>query len=160
MEFKNLLKILAKFGYPGDSTLTIMSSVDYDPYNFLSDLMNEFGEEKFYKFINKTLSKLSSGTHSDINIKIPLSNYFEKGSYIYLIIHDFSYSPDNDESSIEIAYSWGDNKIITPEGETTLEEMSDEMGLGEMGEWQDMMDDIRAECNNYIRTYCGFNIWF
>jgi hypothetical protein len=162
MELKKLLKILSNYGYPSDSTLTIMSSVGYDQYEFLGELVNEFGEEKTYEFVRKTLQKLSSGIHSDINIKIPLDNNVNKGSWIYLIIHKFEINLEEESSDVLITnYSWGDNKIIDEDGNsTTLEEIFDKVDMGEWSEYEDFIDIIRNSCYDFIQKNCGFGIWF
>ena len=160
MEFKKVLKILAREGYPNPNLDNIFDAIDYDGEWFLSDLVKHLGEQGATEFVGKALNKLSSGTHSDIQIKIPeIVGY--PGSWVYIIIHSFHIELYETETDVLVNYSWGDNKIIDDEGnETTIAEMSDNLDLGEMNDWEDFIDWLRSAAYNYISTRCGFGIWY
>jgi hypothetical protein len=32
--------------------------------------------------------------------------------------------------------------------------------MGEWGDWDEMIDNIKNECYDYVRDNCGFGIWF
>lgn len=160
MEIKRLLKYFAKHGYPSKDTLKIMKFLDYDSDEFLNDLVEELGQEGAMEFVSKTFGKLSST--SEISIKVDLSDVAGDGSWVYLDIYRFYIDLDEEYSDVLIHSGWGDSNIIDPENgeERTLEEMSDEVDLGGMGDWEDFMNSIRGECYSHIRTNCGFGVWF
>jgi len=160
MEIKRLLKYFAKHGYPGPDTLKMMEYMGYDDEEFLHDLVEELGQEGAMEFVSKTFGKLSST--SEISIKVDLSNVMGDGSWVYLDIYRFFIDLDEEYSDVLIHYGWGDSFIIDPidGSETTIEQMSDEVDMGEMGEWEDFMDSIRSECYTHIKSYCGFGIWY
>ena len=161
MEIKRLLKYFAKNQYPGPEVLKTMIYMSYNSENFLGDLVDEIGKEETMDFVNKTFNKLSSGIHSEISIKIPLRYTAEKGSWIYLIINHFNIVLNEEPSDVLINHSWGDSKIINPDGfETTIEDISSEVDMGGMNEYHDFIDSIRNECYTFIRENCGFGILF
>ena len=160
VKFKKLLKYLSIEGYPNPNTLKIMEYASYDDEEFLNDLVETFGHENAMEFVSKAFGKLSST--SEISIKVDLSDMFGDGSYVYLDIYRFYIDLDEEYSDVLIHSGWGDNMIIHPEDnhETTIEDLSDEVGLGDMDNWEGFMDDIRSECYNHIKSNCGFGIWF
>jgi len=160
MEFKKLLKILAKEGYPNPNLDRIFDALDYEGEDFLTDLIENLGEEGATDFAKKALSKLSSGIHSDIKIRIPeITGYPD--AWIDIIIHSLWIDLEESETDVIINYSWGDNKIIDDEGnETTLEELANNVDMGGIIDWGDFMDWIRSASYNYISTRCGFGIWY
>jgi hypothetical protein len=160
MEIKRLLKHFAKHGYPSPDTLKIMKYVGYDDEELLHDLVEELGHKKAMEFVSKALGKLSST--SEISIKIDLSNVISDGSWVYLDIYRFYIDLDEEYSDVLIHSGWGENKIIDPEdgSESTIEELSDNLDLGEMNNWEEFIDSVRGECYNHIKENCGFGIWF
>ncbi len=160
MELKKLLKYLSKEGYPGPTTLTVMEYTGYDDDEFLHDLVEELGHDKAMDFVSKALGKLSST--SEISIKVDLSNVAGEGSFVYLDIYRFYIDLNEEYSDVLIHSGWGDSFIIDPwDGrETTLEQISDEVNMGEWNDWEEFMDSIRSKCYNHIKTNCGFGIWF
>jgi hypothetical protein len=161
MEFKKVLKILAKEGYPNPKLDNIFDAIDYDGENFLIDLVENLGKEGATDFVRKALNKLSSGISSEIKIRIPHVDD-NPNSWVDLVIFDFWIDLDDEtDTDIVINYGWGDNKVYDNKGnETTLEDLSDDVGLGGMGEWEDYMDWIRSAAYNYISKRCGFGIWY
>jgi hypothetical protein len=158
---KTFLKVAQKLGYPNPSpnSLVIANSINYNLNNFIGDLIIEVGEERANEFVNNTFSSLGA-TYSP-GIKIDLSDRVgETGSYIYLIINGFDFAEGDDEKEVWIHYTWGDNKLIDDEGPKTLDDIYDEVDLGTMGEYGDLIDDIQYECISQIFKKTGLIIHF
>lgn len=159
---KTFLKVAQKLGYPNPSpnSLVIANSIDYILNNLLQDLLMEVGEERANEFVNKTFSSLGA-TYSP-GIKIDLSDSVgETGSYIYLIINGFDFAEGDDEfKEVWIHYTWGDSHLIHDGEIKTLEDIYDEVDLGTMGEYDELMDDIQYACQNDIFNKTGFIIHF
>jgi hypothetical protein len=154
------LRVMNKMGYPNPSTKSIANSIDYDLDNFLPDLVGEVGEERADEFTEKALSKL---TEDGKGIRVPLDD--ENHNYIYLEIHQSRINLDETEDAVLIDWSWGDNVLtgVDENGEeydTNMDEIYNNMGMGEWGEFDEMLDNIRDECYDYIKNNCGFGIWF
>ena len=159
---KTFLKVAQKLGYPNPSpnSLVIANSIDYILNNLLQDLIMEVGEERANEFVNKTFSSLGA-TYSP-GIKIDLSDSVgETGSYIYLIINGFDFAEGDDEfKEVWIHYTWGDSKLIDDEGPKSLEDIYDDVDLGTMGEYDELIDDIQHECISQIFKKTGLIIHF
>ena len=154
------LKVMNKMGYPNPNTMSISMSMGYDLDNFLPDLVEEVGEIKAEEFTEKALSKLNEDGKG---IRIPLDN--ENHNYIYLEIHQSRINLDETEDAVLIDWSWGDNVLtgVDENGEeydSNMDEIYENIGMGEWGEFDEMIDNIRDECYDYIRNNCGFGIWF
>ena len=159
-ELNRFLKVMTKMGYPNPNTMSIARSMDYDLDEFLIDLVGEVGEERADEFTEKALSKLSEDGKG---IRVPLDD--ENHNYIYLEIHQSRINLDETVDSVLIDWSWGDNVLtgVDENGEeydTNMDEIYDNMGMGEWGEFDEMLDNIRDECYDYIKNNCGFGIWF
>jgi hypothetical protein len=159
-ELNKFLKVMTKMGYPNPNTMSIARSMDYDLDEFLIDLVGEVGEERADEFTEKALSKLSEDGKG---IRVPLDD--ENHNYIYLEIHQSRINLDETEDSVLIDWSWGDNVLTGvdengDEYDTNMDEIYNNMGMGEWGEFDEMLDNIRDECYDYIRNNCGFGIWF
>ena len=159
-ELKTFLKVLQKSGYPNPTpdVPTIARAMSYPLDNFVADLVDEIGEEKTKDFIRKTFKSL--GLMSNTGMKIDLNFTGEKGSYIYLIIHNFDIVLDEPEEPVWIHYSYGDSLIIQDGEEKTLEDVEDEVDMGTMGEFSDYMDEIGYECRGEIIRKTGFVIHY
>jgi hypothetical protein len=159
---KTFLKVAQKLGYPNPSpnSLVIANSIDYTLNNLLQDLIMEVGEERANEFVNKTFSSL--GTTYSPGIKIDLSDRVgETGSYIYLIINGFDFVEGDDEfKEVWIHYTWGDSHLIHDGEVKTLDDIYDEVDLGTMGEYDELMDDIQYACHKDIFNKTGFRIHF
>ena len=159
---KTFLKVAQKLGYPNPSpdSLVIANSIDYTLNNLLQDLLMEVGEERANEFVNKTFSSLGA-TYSP-GIKIDLSDVLgETGSYIYLIINGFDFAEGDDEyKEVWIHYTWGDSHLIHDGEVKTLDDIYDEVDLGTMGEYDELMDDIQYACHKDIFNKTGFKIHF
>lgn len=155
MEFKSVLKILAREVYPNPNLGNIFDAIDYDSGNFLTDLVENLGEEGATEFVSKTLYKISSKNP----IKIPLDYTISPGSWIELIINNFEINLHEEASNILINSDWGDSYFIHPEtGETGTFE--DSIEDEDPWDYSDLVDDIRSECYTYIQKMCGFGVWF
>jgi hypothetical protein len=159
---KTFLKVAQKLGYPNPSpnSLVIANSIDYTLNNLLQYLIMEVGEERANEFVNKTFSSL--GTTYSPGIKIDLSDRVgETGSYIYLIINGFDFVEGDDEfKEVWIHYTWGDSHLIHDGEVKTLDDIYDEVDLGTMGEYDELMDDIQYACHKDIFNKTGFRIHF
>jgi hypothetical protein len=159
---KTFLKVAQKLGYPNPSpnSLVIANSIDYNLNNFIEDLILEVGQERANEFVNKTFSSLGA-TYSP-GIKIDLSDMVgETGSYIYLIINGFDFVEGDDEfKEVWIHYTWGDSHLIHDGEVKTLDDIYDEVDLGTMGEYDELMDDIQYACHKDIFNKTGFRIHF
>ena len=85
--------------------------------------------------------------------------------YIYLQIYESRIDLDETESQVLINWGWGDSKLLSQDenGDDTYKTMSqiyDDVGMGEWGEWDEMVDSIKDECYDFIINNCGFGIWF
>ena len=159
MEFKKVLKILAREGYPNPNLDNIFDAIDYDGEWFLVDLTKELGIRGAEDFVRKTLNKLSETNKQDYEIKVPLRGYDD--SWVKLVIYDFYIDDEESETDIIVNYSFDDSRIVNPDGEvTTMQQIWDEMDLGGMNDWEDFKDEVRTECYNYISKRCGFGIWY
>lgn len=169
MEFNNMtnlktfLKILEKTGYPSTSTYatTVAKMVNYPlGTHFLVDLLNEVGDSKTFEFIENTFSEL--GAMSSPGLKIDLSNTVgETGSYIYLIINGFTLGrTENDTLEVWIYYTFGKSQLIHDGEIKTLDDIYEDVGLGEMGEWDDLIKSIEDECIDYLFLTTGFIVHF
>ena len=160
---KTFLKILEKTGYPSTSTYatTVAKMVNYPlGTHFLKDLLDEVGDDKTFEFVRNTFSEL--GAMSSPGLKIDLSNTAgETGSYIYLIINGFDLvNREDDTIEVWIHYSFGKNQLIHDGEIKTLDDLYEDVGLGERGEWEEFIEDIEAECIDYLFLITGFIVHF
>ena len=147
-------------GYPNPNTKSIARSMDYDLDEFLPNLVEEVGKERAEEFTENALSKLSEGGKG---IKVPLDD--DNDNHIYLQIYESRIDLDETGDAVLIDWSWGENKLTGVdengnEYDSTMDEIYDNIGMGEWGEWDEMIDNIKSECYDYIRDNCGFGIWF
>jgi len=159
-DLNRFLKVMTKMGYPNPNTISIARSMDYDLDNLIPDLVEEFGEEGADEFTERALGKLSE---SGKVIRVPLDD--ENDNYIYLYIHQSRIDLDETETQVLVDWSWGENKLTGVdengnEYDSTMEKLYDDIGMGDWGEWDEMIDNIKSECYDYIRDNCGFGIWF
>ena len=169
MEFNNMtnlitfLKILEKTGYPSTSTYvtTVAKMVNYPlGAHFLKDLLDEVGYDKTVEFVENTFSKL--GAMSSPGLKIDLSNTVgETGSYMYLIINGVNLAHREDDTlEVWVNYSFGKHQLIHDGEIKTLDDIYEDVGLGEMGEWDDLFNSIKEECIDYLFLTTGFTTHF
>jgi hypothetical protein len=159
-DLNRFLKVMTKMGYPNPNTVSIARSMDYDLDNLIPDLVEEVGEIKADEFTERALSKLNKDGKG---IRVPLDD--KNHNYIYLEIHQSRINLDETEDAVLIDWSWGDNVLtgVDENGEeydSNMDEIYENIGMGEWGEFDEMIDNIRDECYDYIRNNCGFGIWF
>jgi hypothetical protein len=145
-------------GYPNPNTVSIARSMDYDLDNFLIDLVNEIGEIKSNEFVERAFEKLSKDGKG---IRVPLDD----NNYIYLNIYQSRIDFNETDNDVLINWSWGENKLTGvdengDEYDSTMDELYDDIGMGDWGEWDEMIENIKNECYDHIKKYCGFGIWF
>ena len=154
------LRVMNRMGYPNPSTKSIANSIDYDLDNFLPDLVEEIGEIKADEFTERALAKLNKDGKG---IRVPLDSV--NHNYIYLEIHQSRIDLDETEDSVLIDWSWGENLLtgVDENGEeydSNMDEIYENLGMGEWGEFDEMIDNIRDECFDFIKENCGFGVWF
>jgi len=157
---KTFLKVLSKVGYPNPDTESIAKMVDYNLEDFLPDLVAELGQEKADEFTEKAINKMSTPK----GIKVTnIYDYPEQ--YAYIDVYNPRLDLENDETTVLCDWSWGDTKLLSQdddENETykTIEEIGDEVGMGEWADYDDLVDEIREDCNKLVFKNCGFGIWW
>ena len=162
--FKRYLKLLSSIDYPNQSEnlASLSKVVNYDPHQFQEDLLNNLGIIGTTDFVGKTLSKL--GAMSSPGYKVELEDVGEKGSYVHLIIDSYEVIPTNEENTfpfeVWINYSWGDNQIIHDGVPMTLDEIYDDIGLGEVADYDDLIDGIMDDVIYKVYTQTGFELHF
>jgi hypothetical protein len=156
---KTFLKVLSKVGYPNPDTQSIAKMIDYELEDFLPDLVAEIGEEKADEFTEKALNKMS--TPNGIRIK----DKDDSKEYAYIIIHNPRLDLDNDETTVLCDWSWGDTNILSQDDDgnetyKTIEEVGEDLGMGDWADYDDLVDGIKNDCNDIVFSHCGFGIWW
>ena len=161
---KPYLKILSSIGYPNQSeNLARMSKVvNYTPHQFQEDLLNTLGVIGTTDFVGKTFSKM--GAMSSPGYKVELEDVGEKGSYVHLIIDSYEVIRTNDVGNLPfevwINYSWGENQIIHDGVPMTIDEIYDEIGLGEVADYDELIDGIMDDVIYKVYIQTGFQLHF
>lgn len=155
----SFLKVLNKFGYPNPDLVSIANMVDYNLEQFLIELKEEIGEDGVLDFCRKAISKLQGedGMRVDLEtdgkefvvVKIQVNNYDERES----------------ENDVLASYKILESKILTTDvngNETykTIEQINDELDMGEWSEYDEMIDHITMKIYNYVFSRCGFGLWW
>jgi hypothetical protein len=158
-DLKRFLNVLTKVGYPNSDIVSIAKAVDYNLENFLPDLVEEIGQEKADEFTEKALKKMSTPEG------IKIQDLDDPQQYAYINLLNPRLDLDNDESTVLCDWSWGDTNILLidddgSESYKTIQEIADEMGMGEWADFDEMVDDIREDCNQLVFKNCGFGIWW
>jgi hypothetical protein len=158
-ELNRFLKVLNKVGYPNPSIHSIAKMIDYNLEEFLPDLVAEIGEEKADEFTEKALNKMS--TPKGIRIK----DKDDSKEYAYIIIHNPRLDLDNDETTVLCDWEWGDTNILSQDDDgnetyKTIEEIGEDLGMGEWADYDELVDGIRNDCNDIVFNNCGFGIWW
>jgi hypothetical protein len=161
---KPYLKILSSIGYPNQSeNLARMSKVvNYTPHQFQEDLLNTLGVIGTTDFVGKTFSKM--GAMSSPGYKVELEDVGEKGSYVHLIIDSYEVIETHEEGNLPfevwINYSWGENQIIHDGVPMTIDEIYDEIGLGEVADYDELIDGIMDDVMYKVYIQTGFQLHF
>ena len=157
---KTFLKVLKKVGYPNPNIQSIAKMIDYNLEEFLPDLVAEIGEEKADEFTEKSLNKISTPDG------VKISNlYDDPNQYAYIHLHNPRLDLDNDETTVLCDWSWGETQILHQDedgNETykTIDEISEDLGMGDWAEYDELVDSIREDCNQLVYKNCGFGIWW
>jgi hypothetical protein len=157
---KTFLKVLDKVGYPNPDVVSIAKMINYNLEEFLPDLVAEVGEEKAEEFTEKALNKISTPEG------IRISNlYDDPNQYAYISLHNPRLDLDNDETTVLCDWSWGETQILHQDedgNETykTIDEISEDLGMGDWAEYDELVDSIREDCNQLVYNNCGFGIWW
>lgn len=156
---KTFLKVLSKVGYPNPDIQSIARMIDYNIEEFLPDLVAEIGEEKADEFTEKALNKIS--TKDGIKIQ----NEDDPEQYAYIILHNPRLDLDNDETTVLSDWSWGDTNIFFKDDDgnesyKTIEELGEDISMGDWADYDEMVDEIKEDCNRLVFNRCGFGIWW
>jgi len=153
------LKLLTKVGYPNPEIKTIANMAAYNLEEFLPDLVELLGEEKADDFTEKALKKIS--TPGGIKIQ----DKDDPEQYAYIILHNPRLDLENDETTLLCDWTWGDTNIFFRDDDgnesyRTIEEIGEDIGMGDWADFDTMVDDIREDCNKLVYKNCGFGIWW
>lgn len=153
------LKLLTKVGYPNPEIQTIAKMADYNLEEFLPDLVAELGEGKADEFTERALNKMS--TQDGIRIQ----DEDDPKQYAYIKLHNPRLDLENDETTVLCDWSWGDTNIFSKDDDgnekyKTIEEIGEDIGMGDWADYDEMIDDIREDCNKLVFSNCGFGIWW
>jgi hypothetical protein len=156
---KTFLKVLNKVGYPNPDIQSVAKMVDYNLEEFLPDLVAEIGEEKADEFTEKTLNKMSKP------YGIRIQDKDDPKQYAYIELHNPRLDLDNDETTVLCDWSWGETKILHQDDDgtetyKTIQEIGEDIGMGDWADYDEMVDDIREDCNKLVYKNCGFGIWW
>jgi len=153
------LKLLTKVGYPNPEIQTIARMADYNLEEFLPDLVAELGEEKADEFTERALNKMS--TQDGIRIQ----DEDDPKQYAYIKLHNPRLDLENDETTVLCDWSWGNTNIFYKDDDgnesyKTIQEIGEDVGMGDWADYDTMVDDIREDCNKLVYKNCGFGIWW
>jgi len=153
------LKALKKVGYPNPDVVSIAKMMDYNLEEFLPDLVAEVGEEKADQFAEKSLNKITPKEGIRVNL------YDDPNQYAYIQIHNPRLDLENDETTVLCDWSWGETQILHQDedgNETykTIDELSEDLGMGDWAEYDELVDGIKDDCNKIVYTNCGFGVWW
>ena len=158
-DLNRFLKVLNKVGYPNPDVHSIAKMMDYNLEEFLPDLVAEVGEEKADEFTEKSLKKMS--TPNGIRIQ----DKDDSKEYAYIIIHNPRLDLDNDETTVLCDWEWGQTNILSQDDDgnetyKTIEEIGEDIGMGEWADYDELIDNIREDCSQLVFKNCGFGIWW
>ena len=159
LNIKSFLKILEKVGYPNPKIVSISDMVDYNLDYFLVDLKNEIGEEGVVDFCRKAISKLQGEDGMRVNLET------DGQEYVVVKIQVNNYDEEESENDVLASYKIIESKILTTDvngNETykTIEQINDELDMGEWSEYDEMIDHITMKIYNYVFSRCGFGLWY
>ena len=156
---KTFLKVLKKVGYPNPDVQSIAKMIGYNIEEFLPDLVAEIGEEKADEFTENALNKMSTSDG------IRVQDKDDPEQYAYIILHNPRLDLDNDETTVLCDWSWGDTNIFFKDDDgndsyKTIQEIGEDIGMGDWADYDEMVDDIKEDCNKLVFNSCGFGIWW
>jgi len=158
-DLKIFLKTLSKVGYPNPDIGSIAKMIDYNLEEFLPDLVAEVGEEDADFFTEKALNKMSTPEG------IKIQDLDDTEQYAYIILHNPRLDLDNDETTVLCDWSWGDSNIFFRDDDgnesyKTIQEIREDLSIGDWADYDEMVDDIKEDCNKLVFKNCGFGIWW
>lgn len=158
-DLKIFLKTLSKVGYPNPDIGSIAKMIDYNLEEFLPDLVAEVGEEDADFFTEKALNKMSTPEG------IKIQDLDDTEQYAYIILHNPRLDLDNDETTVLCDWSWGDTNIFFRDDDgnesyKTIQEIREDLSIGDWADYDEMVDDIKEDCNKLVFKNCGFGIWW
>ena len=158
-DIKSFLTVLKKYGYPNPRVFTLASMAGYDLDNFLLDLKNELGYNGVLDFCEKSIGKLSDGN----GFKVDLES--DGQEFVVVNVHPQYYDEDESESDVISKLEIKDSNILTRDEDgkdvyKTVQEIKDEMDMGDWAEYDEMMDHITMKVYDYVRKRCGFGLWW
>lgn len=158
-ELKTFLKVLSKVGYPNPNIVSISKMADYNLTEFLPDLVNEIGEEKSDEFTEKAIQKISPKDG------IRIQDKDDPEQYAYIKLLNPRLDLDNDETTVLCDWSWGKTNIFFQDDDgnesyKTIDEIGEELGMGDWGDFDEMVDEIKEECSQLVFNNCGFGVWW
>jgi len=156
------LKVLQKVGYPNSSVTTYSKLADYNLDNLFSELIDEVGHEKADEFVWNAIQAISNDGKG---IRVNLDKINASGAYAYLIVHQSRIDLEENENSALVSWSWGENKIANVDEDgnddwTTIEKMWEEVDMGDWGDFDDFIDEIKDGVIEVVYQNCGFSLWF
>ena len=157
---KTFLKVLNKVGYPNPDIQSVAKMVDYNLEDFLPDLVAELGQEKADEFTEKAINKMSTPK----GIKVTNIYDYPK-QYAYIDVYNPRLDLENDETTVLCNWSWGDTNLLSQDDDgnetyKTIEEIGDDVGMGDWAEYDELIDEIKEDCNKLVFKNCGFGIWW
>ena len=149
------LKVIKKFGYPNPKLRTLADMVGYNLDNFLWDLSTGIGRDGVEDFCKKTIKKISGKD----GIKVDLG----LGEFCHIHIKPKYYNENESENGIISEGKWGNSKLLTvgedgTEYYTTIEQIIDDVSIGEWGDLDELIDNIKDKSSEYVYKNCGFFI--
>ena len=91
---------------------------------------------------------------------------YDNGDYVHLIIHSIDIIQNDEDGELPfhvwVNYSWGDSRLVWGEDDehVTLEDAYEEVGLGEIGEWDELIDSIQDDVKYEVYKQTEFMIHF
>lgn len=158
IKFEKFLKLLRKEGYPNEDTSDLAAVVGYNLDNFLIDFVEVFGMDKMMDFVEEGLKKLIG---KDKKVTLTMSDSYGLGSFVDLKIKDFYIDLDDTADGIRLNASFGDSAIEDPEGILkSLDDISDEIGIGEWGDFEELIENIKHEFQDWFYKRLGYQIYW
>ena len=154
-ELKSFLRVLKNYGYPNPKMRRLADMAGYNLDNFLLDLKQEIGREGVKEFCEKAITKISGKQ----GIKVDLG----LGEFCFIHVYPIYYDEIESEYCIFSNAKWGDSKILFVDDEgrnsyTTIEKIIDDVGIGEWGDLDELIDGIKSHADEYVYNNCGFCI--
>jgi len=102
--------------------------------------------------------------NGDKGIRVTL-NDGDYGEYVYIKLEEPHISLENDDTTVLSRWSWGDTKVLSTgeDGEETyktMEQISDDTDMGDWAEYDELVEYIKSNCNDFMYRNCGFGIWW